>query len=223
MTSREINYDEWEGDMKSRVFWTTVMYETILAQELDLPSSGLARLEDYVPIPKFISFNLVGLPASIASIGSPDDAFFQYHFLAQVAHRIILTRIRHSLYLFCKFFFWGVLFNGLPKLTTCYYSRVRHCPSSRRKRRNAPSNRAMASQPPSSNPILRFRQQQRASPFFVVFYYYPTRTRPSNFLPRHRRRRSHAPRALPNRQIPHRPSLPLQSTPYPRLFNGRRL
>ncbi|KAL1968983.1 hypothetical protein VTN77DRAFT_817 [Rasamsonia byssochlamydoides] len=102
LTNREINFDEWEGDMKSRVFWNTVMYETILVQELDLPSSGLARLEDYVPIPKFIAFNPVGLPASMASVDNPDDQFFQYHFLAQVAHRIILTRIRHSLYVFSE-------------------------------------------------------------------------------------------------------------------------
>jgi hypothetical protein len=100
--SRDINYDEWEGDMKSRVFWNTVMYETILAQELDLPSSGLGQLEDYVPIPKFISFNPVGLPSNIAPVSGPDDPFFQYHFLAQVAHRIILTRIRHSLYFYCE-------------------------------------------------------------------------------------------------------------------------
>lgn len=88
--------------MKSRVFWNTVMYETILVQELDLPSSGLARLEDYVPIPKFIAFNPVGLPTSIAAVDNPEDQFFQYHFLAQVAHRIILTRIRNSLYFFCE-------------------------------------------------------------------------------------------------------------------------
>lgn len=99
--SRDVNFDEWEGDMKSRAFWNTVMHETILVQELDLPSSGLARFEDYVPIPKFIDFSPAGLPANITSMSDPNEAYFQYHFLAQVAHRIILTRIRHSLYVFC--------------------------------------------------------------------------------------------------------------------------
>lgn len=76
------------------------MYEAILAQELDLSPTGLSRLEDYVPIPKFIDSPV---PRQIIE-SSPcgDIAFFQYHFLAQVAHRIILTRIRDSLYFFCK-------------------------------------------------------------------------------------------------------------------------
>jgi hypothetical protein len=82
------------------------MYETILVQELDLPPSGLSRLEDYVPIPKFIPFQPVGLSSSLASAHDPDDSYFhQCHFLAQIANRIILTRIRHSLYLFCEFSF----------------------------------------------------------------------------------------------------------------------
>lgn len=79
------------------------MYETILVQELDLPPSGLSRLEDYVPIPKFIPFQTVGLSSGFASAHDPDDSYFhQCHFLAQIANRIILTRIRHSLYLFCE-------------------------------------------------------------------------------------------------------------------------
>jgi hypothetical protein len=80
------------------------MNETILVQELHLPPSGLSRLEELVPIPKFISFESVGfVPARLSSsLEEIDDSFFQYHFLAQVAHRIILTRIRHSLYFYCK-------------------------------------------------------------------------------------------------------------------------
>lgn len=76
------------------------MNETILIQELPLPPSGLARLEEYVPIPKFIGFETTGLVVSAAARDA-DDSVYQYHFLAQVAHRIILTRIRHSLYIFC--------------------------------------------------------------------------------------------------------------------------
>lgn len=89
--------------MKSRVYWNCLMNETILVQELHLPPSGLARLEEFVPIPKFIPFETAGfVSASLFSLaGEIDDAFFQYHFLAQVAHRIILTRIRHSLYFYC--------------------------------------------------------------------------------------------------------------------------
>lgn len=80
------------------------MVETILVQELHLPPSGLLRLEELVPIPKFIGFETSGfVPAKFPSLCDElDDSYFQYHFLAQVAHRIILTRIRHSLYFFCK-------------------------------------------------------------------------------------------------------------------------
>ena len=88
--------------MKSRVYWNCLMNETILVQELHLPPSGLARLEEFVPIPKFITFETVGLVPPRSSLQELDDSFFQYHFLAQVAHRIILTRIRHSLYFYCK-------------------------------------------------------------------------------------------------------------------------
>lgn len=89
--------------MKSRVFWNCLMNETILIQELPLPPSGLARLEEYVPIPKFIGFETTGLvSAAFRDVaGTGDDSVYQYHFLAQVAHRIILTRIRNSLYIFC--------------------------------------------------------------------------------------------------------------------------
>ncbi|KAI9040224.1 putative C6 finger domain protein [Aspergillus affinis] len=101
LTNHDVNFNEWEGDMKSRVYWNCVMNETILVQELHLPPSGLARLEEFVPIPKFIGFETVGLgPSRASSTDEIDDSFFQYHFLAQVAHRIILTRIRHSLYFY---------------------------------------------------------------------------------------------------------------------------
>lgn len=89
--------------MKSRVYWNCLMNETILVQELHLPPSGLSRLEEQVPIPKFIGFAATGYGANRYPLSNVvDDSYFQYHFLAQVAHRIILTRIRHSLYFYCK-------------------------------------------------------------------------------------------------------------------------
>lgn len=97
-----MNFDEWEGDMKSRVYWNCLMNETILVQELHLPPSGLSRLEERVPIPKFIGFETTGyISTRYPTSTVVDDSYFQYHFLAQVAHRIILTRIRHSLYFYC--------------------------------------------------------------------------------------------------------------------------
>ncbi|KAF9741618.1 hypothetical protein PMIN01_01157 [Paraphaeosphaeria minitans] len=94
--SREesIDFDDWEGDMLSRLFWNTLMYETIITQELSLPLSGLLDYEADVPIPKFTccprpKTSISGL------LSDEEDSFFNFHFLAQAAHRIILTRVRH--------------------------------------------------------------------------------------------------------------------------------
>ncbi|KAF2686043.1 hypothetical protein K458DRAFT_441695 [Lentithecium fluviatile CBS 122367] len=99
--TESINFDEWEGDMFSRLFWNTLMYETIITQELSLPLSGLLEYEADIPIPKFTP-----CPRPKTSISGllvdEDDSFFNFHFLAQAAHRIILTRIRQNLYLFAK-------------------------------------------------------------------------------------------------------------------------
>jgi len=99
--AESIDYDTWEGDMLSKLFWNTLMYETIITQELSLPPSGLLEHEADVPIPKFTP-----CPRPKTSISDllvdQDDSFFNFHFLAQAAHRIILTRIRHNLYSFAE-------------------------------------------------------------------------------------------------------------------------
>ncbi|KAF2703281.1 hypothetical protein K504DRAFT_463659 [Pleomassaria siparia CBS 279.74] len=99
--SESIDFDQWEGDMFSRLYWNTLMYETIITQELSLPLSGLLEYEADMPIPKFTP-----CPRSKTSISvlvvDDDDAFFNFHFLAQAAHRIILTRIRQNLYSFVE-------------------------------------------------------------------------------------------------------------------------
>ncbi|KAF2729833.1 C6 zinc finger domain-containing protein [Polyplosphaeria fusca] len=96
-----MDFDQWEGDMFCRLFWNTLMYETIITQELNLPLSGVQEYEPDVPIPKFTS-----CPQPETSIPGPlvddDDSFFNFHFLAQAAHRILLTRIRHLLYEFTE-------------------------------------------------------------------------------------------------------------------------
>ncbi|KAJ4360738.1 uncharacterized protein N0V89_001305 [Didymosphaeria variabile] len=93
--SREetIDFDDWEGDMFSRLFWNTLMYETIITQELSLPLSGLLDYEADIPIPKFKSSPRPKTSIS-GLLSDEDDSFFNFHFLAQAAHRIILTRIR---------------------------------------------------------------------------------------------------------------------------------
>jgi hypothetical protein len=97
-----VNFDEWEGDMFSRLFWNTLMYETVITQELDLlPHSGLLEHEPDVPLPRF---TLCPRPkTSIAGLlTDEDESFFNFHFLAQAAHRIILTRVKQSIYYFAE-------------------------------------------------------------------------------------------------------------------------
>src|SRR6201999_1224391 len=63
-------------------------------QELELPPSGLKSFEDVVPLPKFTSYPYAGSSRPHHA----DDSFYHYHFLAQIAHRIILNRIRDELF-----------------------------------------------------------------------------------------------------------------------------
>jgi hypothetical protein len=93
--------DEWMLDMQSRLFWITSMFEAVLSQELNLPPSNSLHLEEHIALPKFISAQDI---ASFGSFRYPgDDPFFHYHFLSQLAHRLILTRARNSLFHFSKF------------------------------------------------------------------------------------------------------------------------
>ncbi|KAF6517998.1 hypothetical protein HZS61_002076 [Fusarium oxysporum f. sp. conglutinans] len=90
--------DEWMLDMQSRLFWITSMFEAVLSQELNLPPSNSLHLEEHIALPKFISAQDI---ASFGSFRYPgDDPFFHYHFLSQLAHRLILTRARNSLFHF---------------------------------------------------------------------------------------------------------------------------
>ncbi|KAF4987714.1 hypothetical protein FGRMN_10210 [Fusarium graminum] len=91
--------DEWMLDMQSRLFWITSMFQAVLSQELNLPPpSNTLQLEEHIALPKFISAQDI---ASFGSFRYPgDDPFFHYHFLSQLAHRLILTRARNSLFHF---------------------------------------------------------------------------------------------------------------------------
>lgn len=99
LTRTEVmDFDEWEGDMFSRLFWNTLMYETVITQELDtLPHSGLLEFEPDIPLPKFTpcprpKTSIAGL------VTDEDESLFNFHFLAQAAHRIILTRVKQNIY-----------------------------------------------------------------------------------------------------------------------------
>lgn len=87
--------------MQSRLFWNTVMLEAVFTQELDLPTSKMSDLEDKVPLPKFVAFQSLRFlrPRTAADQQQDeDDSFSHFCFLSQIAHRIILTRARGSIF-----------------------------------------------------------------------------------------------------------------------------
>jgi hypothetical protein len=86
--------DDWLADMQSRLFWSALILETVIVQEFELPSSRLKEWEDVVPLPKFTVCPYLHKTRP----KNPDDSFYHYHFLAQIAHRIILSRVRDELY-----------------------------------------------------------------------------------------------------------------------------
>lgn len=88
-------------DMQSRLFWNTAMFEDVLTQELDLPVSNLRQYGDRVPLPRFVEFPGVlsfAFQPATPNHDSERDALCHYHFLSQIAHRIILTRLRDSIF-----------------------------------------------------------------------------------------------------------------------------
>lgn len=71
---------------------------SILVQELDVPPSGLTDYEEIVPLPKFPSYASPSPLAMASSAVEDTESNYQYHFLAQAAHRKLLNRIRNSVY-----------------------------------------------------------------------------------------------------------------------------
>lgn len=75
------------------------MHESIMAQELNLSVSRMQDFEEAVPLPKFVKFNSgpsVHLTADKEQ--EMEEAFYHYHFLSQIAHRMILTRVRNTIF-----------------------------------------------------------------------------------------------------------------------------
>lgn len=99
--SDAVDWDTWEGDMEARLYWVCLMHETILVQELEVPKSGLLEFESTVPLPSFKPFRRSnGTEATHDNTEDEEDAFFHYHFLAQAANRIMMTRISTSHYFY---------------------------------------------------------------------------------------------------------------------------
>jgi hypothetical protein len=85
------------ADMQSRLFWNIVMFDSILTQELRLPGCHLDEMAQRIPLPRFVRMKETSfLPLDAKA--DEEDSFHQYHFLAQVAHRILLTRTKTTIF-----------------------------------------------------------------------------------------------------------------------------
>lgn len=77
------------------------MFETVLTQELSLPTSKIRDFEERVPLPKFVAFQHLPFvrPATAEDQQrDEEDSFYHFCFLSQIVHRIILTRARGSIF-----------------------------------------------------------------------------------------------------------------------------
>ncbi|SMR56274.1 unnamed protein product [Zymoseptoria tritici ST99CH_3D1] len=85
-------------NLLERIYWNTLMFESDLLAELDLPHSGIVQFEESMPLPR--SFPLTPIspsPSSSAPAPSPGSDEIWY-FLAEIALRRLLNRVSHLLY-----------------------------------------------------------------------------------------------------------------------------
>lgn len=91
---QSIDWQSHYGDLVKRAYWTCVLSEDLYHLDLDLPRSGIHSLEDTVPLPYFHEGG-----SEIAGASSNDArSHFQYHFLAMIALRRLISRIHNSIH-----------------------------------------------------------------------------------------------------------------------------
>ena len=72
------------------------MFESVLTDELSTQQSRLEELQEIIPLPEFLKFETY----SFATNEEPteDNTFCHYHFLSQITHRILINRIKETLF-----------------------------------------------------------------------------------------------------------------------------
>lgn len=102
-----IDWQSHYGDLLKRAYWTCVLSEDLFHLDLDLPQSGIQTFEDIVPLPYFIEgqdMHTPGFPVQAVGVQTAEDrdrSHFQYHFLAMIALRRLISRI-HEVIHECK-------------------------------------------------------------------------------------------------------------------------
>lgn len=97
---------EWK-ELSVRLYWNTLLYESDLLAELDLPHSGIVHFEELVELPgDFEEFEdedydddnqVVNDPNNLAGDG-PEGGAELWYFLAEIALRRLLNRVSHMIY-----------------------------------------------------------------------------------------------------------------------------
>lgn len=90
----EIDWQSRSGDVIKRAYWTCVLNEDLYHLDLDLPQTGICTLEDEVPLPSFHETQ----DSQGDSRGSGAQFHFQYHFLAMIALRKLISRINAAIH-----------------------------------------------------------------------------------------------------------------------------
>ncbi|KAK5135704.1 hypothetical protein LTR08_004690 [Meristemomyces frigidus] len=78
-------------ELSERIYWNTLMIESDLLAELDLPHSGIVQFEESMPLPSRYAI----------TVGSNDDLPGKddlWYFLAEIALRRLLNRVSHLIY-----------------------------------------------------------------------------------------------------------------------------
>ncbi|KAK3086976.1 hypothetical protein LTR53_019941, partial [Teratosphaeriaceae sp. CCFEE 6253] len=79
-----------QRELSERIYWNTLMMESDLLAELDLPHSGIAQFEETMGLPH--SFPYCSSAASPTDEQPPPGSDDLWYFLAEIALRRLLNR-----------------------------------------------------------------------------------------------------------------------------------
>lgn len=89
-----IDWSTAYGDLVKRAYWTCVLGEDLYHLDLDLPITGVQDYEEEVPNPQFRAEQ----HQTPGPLSADDRSHFQYHFLAMIALRRVISRISASIH-----------------------------------------------------------------------------------------------------------------------------
>jgi hypothetical protein len=80
-------------ELSERLYWNTLMIESDLLAEMDLPHSGIIQFEESMRLPRPFPYD-----ASMTSAEEPPGSDELWYFLAEIALRRLLNRVSHLIY-----------------------------------------------------------------------------------------------------------------------------